>query len=48
MKTFMNKFEIKKLFGTVDVEIDFRANAKIIVRENGCGKTTKVSMDLKK
>ena len=36
----MNKFEIKKLFGTVDVEIDFSANAKIIVGENGCGKTT--------
>lgn len=40
MKPFLNKFEIKKLFGTVDVEINFATNAKVIVGENGCGKTT--------
>lgn len=40
MELLMSKFEIKKLFGTVDVEIDFSANAKVIVGENGCGKTT--------
>lgn len=40
MTAFIRKFEIKKLFGTVNVEIDFSTKARIIVGENGCGKTT--------
>lgn len=40
MKAFIKKFAIGKLFGNLNIEIDFEEKAKIIVGENGCGKTT--------
>ena len=40
MKAFIKKFAIRKLFGNLNIDIDFEEKAKIIVGENGCGKTT--------
>lgn len=40
MDTIINRFSIRKLYGERDVEIDFNDNIKIIVAENGYGKTT--------
>lgn len=40
MKSFIKRFAIEGLFGNLNVKIDFDENAKIIVGENGCGKTT--------
>ena len=40
MNTFIKKFAIGKLFGNLNIDIDFDEKAKIIVGENGCGKTT--------
>ena len=39
-KNRLNKFKITKLFGYQNVEIDFDSNYKIIIGENGLGKTT--------
>lgn len=40
----MSKFEVLGLFGEVDVSIDFEDNIKILVGENGIGKTTILSI----
>lgn len=40
MDTILRRFAIKSLYGERDVEIDFSNNIKIIVAENGYGKTT--------
>ena len=39
-KNRLTKFKITKLFGYQNVEIDFDSNYKIIIGENGLGKTT--------
>lgn len=39
-KSRLTKFKIIKLFGYQNVEIDFDSNYKIIIGENGLGKTT--------
>lgn len=38
--TFIKKFAIRRLYGERDVEINFSDDVKIIVAENGYGKTT--------
>lgn len=40
MDSIINRFSIKGLYGERDVDIDFSNNIKIIVAENGYGKTT--------
>jgi len=40
MKSILRKFSISKLYGERDVTIDFSSNIKILVAENGSGKTT--------
>lgn len=40
IKTRISKFKISKLFGYQDVEIDFNDRFKILIGENGLGKTT--------
>lgn len=42
-KSFIQNFTIKGLFGYKDVSIDFDENVKIIIAENGAGKTTILS-----
>ena len=39
-KSFIQNFSIKGLFGYKDVSIDFDENVKIVIAENGAGKTT--------
>jgi energy-coupling factor transporter ATP-binding protein EcfA2 len=39
-KTRISRFQIKKLFGYQDVDIDFDERYKILIGENGLGKTT--------
>ncbi|RJQ26362.1 ATP-binding protein [Candidatus Parcubacteria bacterium] len=39
-KIILSKFEIKGLFGEKDISIPFDSNIKILVGENGTGKTT--------
>ena len=39
-KNRLTKFKITKLFGYQNVDIDFDSNYKIIIGENGLGKTT--------
>ena len=43
-KMFLKKFKIYKLFGTYNVDIDFKSNVNIFVGENGLGKTTILNM----
>jgi predicted ATPase len=40
LDSIINQFSIKGLYGERDVDIDFTSNIKIIVAENGYGKTT--------
>jgi len=40
LDSILKRFSIKKLYGERDVNIDFSSNIKIIVAENGYGKTT--------
>lgn len=40
MKNTLKRFRIKGLFGNQNIEIDFRDNIKILIGENGLGKTT--------
>lgn len=40
MKSFINKFAIRKLFGYRDIDISFDSSVMILVGENGFGKTT--------
>lgn len=40
MKSILKKFTISRLYGERDVSIDFSSNIKILVAENGYGKTT--------
>jgi predicted ATPase len=40
MNSILKKFSISKLYGERDVAIDFSSNIKILVAENGYGKTT--------
>ena len=42
-RSFIQNFSIKSLFGYKDVSIDFDDNVKIIIAENGAGKTTILS-----
>ena len=42
-KSFIQNFSIKSLFGYKDVSIDFDENVKIVIAENGAGKTTILS-----
>lgn len=42
-RSFIQNFSIKGLFGYKDVSIDFDENVKIIIAENGAGKTTILS-----
>lgn len=42
-KSFIQNFSVEGLFGYKDVSIDFDDNVKIIVSENGAGKTTILS-----
>lgn len=42
-RSFIQNFSIKSLFGYKDVSIDFDENVKIIIAENGAGKTTILS-----
>lgn len=43
VKSFIQNFSIQGLFGYKNVSIDFEDNVKIIVSENGAGKTTILS-----
>lgn len=40
MEAIIKRFAIRKLYGERDVEIDFNSNVKVLVAENGYGKTT--------
>lgn len=40
MNSILKRFSISKLYGERDVSIDFSSNIKILVAENGYGKTT--------
>ena len=42
-RSFIQNFSIIGLFGYKDVSIDFDENVKIIIAENGAGKTTILS-----
>lgn len=44
IKTRITKFTIKKLFGYQNVSIDFDSRIKILIGENGLGKTTVLNM----
>ncbi|BDF93701.1 AAA family ATPase [Pseudoalteromonas sp. KAN5] len=40
MEAIIKRFAIRNLYGERDVEIDFNSNVKVLVAENGYGKTT--------
>lgn len=43
-KSRITKFKIDKLFGYQDISIDFESRVKILIGENGLGKTTVLNM----
>lgn len=43
-KNRITKFKIDKLFGYQDISIDFESRVKILIGENGLGKTTVLNM----
>ena len=43
-KKILKSFTIKGLFGTTDLTIPFEGNAKILIGENGLGKTQVLNM----
>ena len=43
-KRIIKSFTIKGLFGTTDLTIPFEGNAKILIGENGLGKTQVLNM----